>query len=80
MSGSMQSRTLLCLARLEPSGATADGIERALAGLPGVSRVHVNRLTEMAYVEHDALHCSREHLAETLRAAERVARQGRAPD
>jgi cation transport ATPase len=74
MSSGAHARTMLCLAPCATGAATAEGIERALTQLPGVSRVHVNRLTEMAYVEHDVQRCSREELAATLRAAEGSAR------
>ena len=74
MSSGAHVRTMLCLAPCASGAAAAEILERALAQLPGVSRVHVNRLTEMAYVEHDAQQCSGEDLAATLRAAERNAR------
>lgn len=81
MSSGAHVRTMLCLAPCASGAAAAEILERALAQLPGVSRVHVNRLTEMAYVEHDAQQCSGEELAATLRTAERNARAGvdRAP-
>ena len=37
-------------------------VERAIARLPGVSRVYVNPLTEMAYVEIDPTRVSEEQI------------------
>jgi cation transport ATPase len=76
MSSGAHARTMLCLAPCASGATAAEVLERALAQLPGVSRVNVNRLTEMAYVEHDAQQCSGEELAATLRTAERNARAG----
>ena len=42
-------------------------IERALSRVPGVARVYVNSLTEMAYVEYDAARCGPPDLTAALR-------------
>jgi copper chaperone CopZ len=47
-------------------GGGALGVERAIAGLPGVVRAYVNPLTEMAYVEIDPTIFSEEQLVTTV--------------
>jgi copper chaperone CopZ len=47
-------------------GGGALTAERALARLPGVSRVYVNPLTEMAYVEIDPDAASEQQLVATV--------------
>lgn len=47
---------------LSCGGGGALTVERAIARVPGVIRVYVNPLTEMAYVEFDNTLCSRDEL------------------
>ncbi len=47
------ARMTLPIGDLGHGGGDASAIARALEGLPGVIRVAVNPLTEMAYVEYD---------------------------
>lgn len=51
------------------AGGDAQTVERELARQPGVVRVYVNPLTEMAYVEYDASRCSLADLTATIRRA-----------
>ena len=44
----------------------APGIERELRAVPGVTRVYVNPVTEMAYVEYDADQCDETTLRASL--------------
>ena len=43
---------------LSCGGGGALTVERSIARVPGVTRVYVNPLTEMAYVEYDSTLCS----------------------
>lgn len=52
------SRITLPIEGLACGGGGALTVERAIARIPGVSRVYVNPLTEMAYVEFDSTVCS----------------------
>lgn len=49
--------------------ANAPGIEHTLRKVPGVSRVYVNPVTEMAYVEYDPSVCDEAAVAAALRRA-----------
>lgn len=69
MASSTTVHTTLQLADLGCGGGGALTIERALSHVPGVKRVYVNPLTEMAYVEYDAARCTRAQLADALRRA-----------
>ena len=53
-------------------GGGALAVERSLQRVPGVTRVYVNPLTEMAYIEFDP---SRTQLQELDQAVERVGLQ-----
>ncbi|MEW5919212.1 MAG: heavy metal-associated domain-containing protein [Gemmatimonadota bacterium] len=44
-------------------------IERVLRDVPGVTRVYVNPVTEMAYIEYDAERCGEVALRSALRRA-----------
>jgi Cu+-exporting ATPase len=50
-------------------GGGALAVERALARTPGVLRAYVNPLTEVAYVEYDALQMSPAHLIAAVERA-----------
>ena len=52
------SRITLPIEGLACGGGGALSVERAIARIPGVARVYVNPLTEMAYVEFDSTVCS----------------------
>lgn len=67
ISSSTPAHTTLSLYDLGRGGGGALTIERELSRLPGVARVCVNPLTEMAYVEYDAARCSRAELSAALR-------------
>ena len=69
MASPITTHTTLQLANLGCGGGGAVTVERALSHVPGVKRVYVNPLTEMAYVEYDAARCSRPELAAALRRA-----------
>ena len=63
---------------LSYGGGGALTVERALAGVPGVHRVSVNPLTEMAYVEYDL---TRTDVARLAAAVERAGfRAGKATE
>lgn len=62
-------RTTLPIYGLGCGGGGTLTIERALEKLPGVLRVYVNPLTEMAYLEYDPARATGE---EFRRAIERV--------
>lgn len=51
------AHTTLPLTDLACGGGGALTIEHELSRVPGVARVYVNPLTEMAYVEYDATVC-----------------------
>lgn len=57
------ARLTMAIYGLACGGGGALTVERALAKLPGVSRVSVNPATEMAYVEYDPVRLSWEQLA-----------------
>ena len=69
MTASSLAHTTLPLTGLGCGGGGARTVEQELARVPGVARVYVNPLTEMAYVEYDAARCSAAELAVTLRRA-----------
>jgi Cu+-exporting ATPase len=62
-------RTTLAIYGLTCGGGGALTVERSLARTPGVARVYVNPLTEIAYVEFDPAITDPTHLA---RAVHRV--------
>lgn len=66
MSSAPAHATLL-MPELGCRSASALTIGRERSGLPGVARVYVNLLAEMAYVEHDAARCSLAALDAALR-------------
>lgn len=49
--------------------ANAPSIEHTLRKIPGVSRVYVNPVTEMAYVEFDPSVCDESAIAAALKRA-----------
>ena len=53
---------------LNCGGGGARTAERALAGLPGVIRIYVNPLTEMAYAEIDPATTSEQQLVAAVTA------------
>ena len=60
---------------VNPRGCTGTTtLEKTLRDVPGVLRVYVNPVTEMAYIEYDADRCDEHLLATTL------AREGCAGD
>lgn len=52
------ARVTLAINGLALGGGGALTVERALTKVPGVVRVYVNPVTEMAYVEFDPAECS----------------------
>lgn len=52
---------------LSCGGGGALMVERALAKVPGVTRVYVNPATEMAYVEYDPERCGPEQLVTAIK-------------
>ncbi len=54
----ISGRVTLPIDGLSCGGGGALSVERAIARIPGVARVYVNPLTEMAYVEFDGTVCS----------------------
>jgi copper chaperone CopZ len=52
------SRITMPIEGLTCGGGGALTVERSIARVPGVTRVYVNPLTEMAYVEYDSTLCS----------------------
>ena len=64
---SIPAHATLRLSDLGCGGAYA--VERELSRLPGVSRVYVNPLTEMAYVEFDPSRCTDGEFSAALRRA-----------
>ena len=54
---------------LSCGGGGALTVERSIGRVPGVTRVYVNPLTEMAYVEFDHAVCSRSDLLHAVRRA-----------
>jgi copper chaperone CopZ len=69
MLSSNSVRTTLPLTTPGCGGGAALTVERELASVPGVTRVYVNPLTEMAYVEYDAARCGDAELTAALRRA-----------
>ncbi len=59
-------RVALPILGLGCGGGGSLTVERALARTPGVVRVYVNPVTEMAYVEFDAEQCSPTQLSATI--------------
>jgi copper chaperone CopZ len=51
------------------AGSGALIVERALARVPGVIRVYVNPVTEMAYVRYDDARCALRKLIEAIEGA-----------
>ena len=52
---------------IDPRGRTGTTtLEKTLRDIPGVLRVYVNRVTEMAYVEYDGERCDEHVLATAL--------------
>ena len=49
--------------------AATAAVERALAEIPGVTRVYLSREAEMAYVEYDAERCDAARVADALQRA-----------
>ena len=66
---STPAHTTLPVSNLGCGGGGARTVERELARVPGVVRVYVNPLTEMAYIEYDAARCSLGELSATIRRA-----------
>ncbi len=62
-------RLTMAIYGLACGGGGALTVERALAKLPGVSRVYVNPATEMAYVEYDPERLSWEQLVAAVESA-----------
>lgn len=60
---------------LSCGGGGSLAVERALARVPGVVRVYVNPMTEMAYIEYDPDACESDQFA---RAVERAGFRTRA--
>ena len=61
--------TTLPITNVECGSGAASALERELLRVNGVVRVHVNTLTEMAYVEYDAGLCSHAQLTAALQRA-----------
>jgi Cu+-exporting ATPase len=61
-SESTTDRITMPIEGLSCGGGGALTVERAIARVPGVTRVYVNPLTEMAYIEFDNAVCSRDDL------------------
>lgn len=69
MSSSTLAHTVLPLADLGCGGGGALAIEHELSRVPGVARVYVNPLTEMAYVEYDSTRCGPAELTAAIQRA-----------
>lgn len=62
------TRLTIAIYGLGCGGGGALTVERALAKLPGVVRVHINPATEMAYVEYDSARLRWEQVAAAIEA------------
>lgn len=62
-------RVIVPIGGLACGGGGALAVERALERTPGVVRVYVNPLTEMAYVQFDAAQTSAGHLVAAVERA-----------
>ena len=78
--------TALPIYNLGCAGGAAGTVERLLRGVPGVTRVYVNPVTEMAYVEYDGERCDERQLTAALErsgyddaAARRARSESRTP-
>lgn len=61
--------TALPIYNLGCAGGATETVERLLLRIPGVRRVYVNPVTEMAYVEYDGELCNERQLAGVLERA-----------
>ena len=61
--------TALPVYNLGSAGGATGTVERLLLRIPGVTRVYVNPVTEMAYIEYDQERCDERQLADVLERA-----------
>lgn len=61
--------TALPVSNLGCAGGATGTIERLLREVPGVTRVYVNPVTEMVYVEYDGERCNERQLIAVLERA-----------